>query len=252
MVDNGLFEEELNIQEQSILIALIRYYNKEKGYSYPSYARLKKASRVIDNRTLINNINSLIKKGYLKKETVKGIGNKYYIVKFAPSVDLHLVENYTTCKSTPTPSVDLHHDLVENYTTTNTNTNTNTKTIIYTDIFNHWNSKKIQTHKQLSKDIEKAIDKALKIKIDGVVIADKDIKKAIDNYKEVLESDYYFKHKWTLIEFLTRKQKDTSLNQLVLFMNNGSTYENYKQWLQSSMQEAACTSDKPRERMIET
>jgi hypothetical protein len=128
IIDNDLFEHELNIQEQSLLFALIRYYNQEKGYAYPSYSKLKKSSRIADNRTLINNINSLIKKDYIKKVTVKGIGNKYYILKFIPSVDLHLVENYTTCNNTPTHSVDLHYDLVENYTTTNTNTNTNIKT----------------------------------------------------------------------------------------------------------------------------
>ena len=33
------------------------------------------------------------------------------------------MENYTTCKNTLPPSGELHHDLVEDYTTTNTNTN---------------------------------------------------------------------------------------------------------------------------------
>lgn len=128
--DNVLDNNEFNMQEQSLLIALISYYNKEKGYAYPSYKQLKLRCKLKDNRTLIKTMDSLIKKGYLTKETLKGIGVRYFISKcnIAPSGNLHQVENSTKCKTTPTPSGDLHHDLVENYTTTNTNTNTNTKT----------------------------------------------------------------------------------------------------------------------------
>lgn len=125
IIENSILDDErLTVQDQSVLISIISYFNKDKGYSYPSYVQLKKRSKVIDNRTLKKCINSLIEKGYIRKETIKGLGCKYYILK--PSGELHLVENYTKCKSTLLPSVKVHHDLVENYTTTNTNTNTNT------------------------------------------------------------------------------------------------------------------------------
>lgn len=144
IIDNGILDnDDLSIQEQSLLIALKSYFNTEKGYAFPSYTQLKKRSKISDNRTLLKNINSIIEKGYIRKQTVKGLGCKYYILK--DSVELHQVENYTKCKSTLAPSGELHevlsgelhHDLVENYTTTNTNTitnkNTNTTTTISSD-----------------------------------------------------------------------------------------------------------------------
>lgn len=135
ILENSILEDEkLTIHEQSILIAIISYFNKEKGYSYPSYSQLKRRSKIADNRTLNKCVNSLIEKGYINKETIKGLGCKYYVLE--PSGELHLVENYTSCNNTPPPSGELHHDLVENYTTTNTNTITNTNTNnISKDIF---------------------------------------------------------------------------------------------------------------------
>ncbi|MBI6068684.1 helix-turn-helix domain-containing protein [Clostridium perfringens] len=119
----------LNMQEQSLLIALISYHHKEKGYAYPNYEQLKLRSKIKDNRTLSKNINSLIEKKFIKKETIKGRGCKYYIN--LPSGELHHVENSTTCKNTLPPSGKLHYDLVENSTTTITNTITNKNTNIY-------------------------------------------------------------------------------------------------------------------------
>ena len=137
-----LDSNDLSIQEQALLIALKSYFNKEKGYAFPSYQQLKKRSKISDNRTLIKNINSIVEKGYVKKETVKGLGCKYYILK--DGGELHQVDNYTKCKKTLTPSGELHlvpsgelhlHP-VENYTTTNTNTNTNINTNTTTIIDN--------------------------------------------------------------------------------------------------------------------
>lgn len=119
----------LNMQEQSLLIALISYHHKEKGYAYPNYEQLKLRSKIKDNRTLSKNINSLIEKKFIKKETIKGRGCKYYINLL--SGELHHVENSTTCKNTLPPSGELHYDLVENSTTTITNTITNKNTNIY-------------------------------------------------------------------------------------------------------------------------
>ncbi|EOU2058748.1 TPA: helix-turn-helix domain-containing protein [Clostridium perfringens] len=119
----------LNMQEQSLLIALISYHHKEKGYAYPNYEQLKLRSKIKDNRTLSKNINSLIEKKFIKKETIKGRGCKYYIN--LSSGELHHVENSTRCKNTLPPSGELHYDLVENSTTTITNTITNKNTNIY-------------------------------------------------------------------------------------------------------------------------
>lgn len=129
--ENVLENDDFNIQEQSVYIAILSYHNKARGYSYPSYGQLKARSKISDTRTLQKHVTSLIKKGYIRKETVNGIGCRYYILKSMeiPSGELHYVEDYTRCKTTPPPSGELHHDPVENYTTTNTNTSTNKKTI---------------------------------------------------------------------------------------------------------------------------
>ena len=279
----------LNMKEQSLLIAIISYHNKEKGYAYPNYEQLKLRSKIKDNRTLNKNINSLIEKKFIKKETLKGIGCKYYIN--LPSGELHHVENYTTCKNTLPPSGDLHYDLVENSTTTNTNTNTITNTNIYSPldsktyvneinkeleedllkrikskynkelikeeldklkdkglsnldllkkldnnlkskkkeikeecskdiktIFDCWNSKGIIKHKTLSPVIKKAIEKALKnYKLDQIV-------QAINTYSEILNSQFYFNYKWSLSDFLNRK------NGISTFMEEGSNKINYEEW----------------------
>lgn len=67
------------------------------------------------------------------------------------------------------------------------------------EIFNYWNSKKIIVHKNFQK-FEPHINSALKI------YTPEEIKKAIDNYDMVLKSDkYYWTYKWTLDQFLARK-----------------------------------------------
>lgn len=282
----------LNMQEQSLLIAIISYYHKEKGYAYPSYEQLKLRSKIKDNRTLNKNIKTLIEKKFIEKETVKGIGCKYYVN--LPSGELHHVENSTMCKNTLAPSGELHYDLVENSTTTNTNTNTITNTNIYSAtenkdsetyvdeinkslkddllskikkefpkdlikieldklkdkhineldllkeleknlkfkkkeikeecnkdmqaIFDCWNSKGIIKHKTLSPVIKKAVEKVLKnYKLDEIV-------QAINTYSEILNSQFYFNYKWSLSDFLNRK------NGISTFMKEGSNKVNYEEW----------------------
>ncbi|RXM72220.1 DNA replication protein DnaD [Clostridium tetani] len=101
--------------------------------------------------------------------------------------------------------------------TPNNNVN-NVNKNIYSDIFNHWNSKKIIVHRELTKEIEKAIEKYLKeYPREGIF-------KAIDIYSEILNSEYFFNHKWSLKDFLNRK------NGISSFMEEGSNKVNYEVW----------------------
>ncbi|MFT8352351.1 hypothetical protein [Clostridium saccharoperbutylacetonicum] len=93
------------------------------------------------------------------------------------------------------------------------NTDINTD-IIYT----YWNSKKIICHKKLTKDIISAISKTLK------QYSEEEIKRAIDTYKEILDSEFYFNYKWSLNDFLNRK------NGISTFMDEGSNKTNYEEW----------------------
>lgn len=101
----------------------------------------------------------------------------------------------------------------ENPVLLNTDTNTNTN-----NIYIHWNSKNIIKHSSLTKEIEKAIEKSLKI------YAENDIKQAIDVYNEIIKSEFYFSYKWSLPDFLNRK------NGISTFMDEGSNKANYEEW----------------------
>lgn len=128
--DNVLDNNDLNIQELSLLIALISFYNKEKGYAYPSYKQLMKRSRIKSRTTFINTLNSLSAREYIKRETIKGKGCRYFIKNVSiPITDIDQVQLCTQFKNIPTPSTDMDQHQVQICTTKNTNTNTNTKTI---------------------------------------------------------------------------------------------------------------------------
>lgn len=80
-IPNEIFDLEWNVQEQNLYIALLSFYDKERGYACPSYKQLKERSRIKKDETLIKYINSLIQKKVLVKENVRGLGNKYYLYK---------------------------------------------------------------------------------------------------------------------------------------------------------------------------
>lgn len=70
---------------------------------------------------------------------------------------------------------------------------------IYIVLFNLWNEQAIIKHKTLTDKMKRAIDRASK---DFNL---EEISQAIKNYAEILKGDqYYFKHSWTLHDFLQR------------------------------------------------
>lgn len=75
IIDN----ENLNLKEKAVLLIIFRYVNHKTCYSSPSRSLIKKLTGISDNRTLDNILNSLIKKGYLTRQSGKGIRSKYYI-----------------------------------------------------------------------------------------------------------------------------------------------------------------------------
>jgi len=74
---------------------------------------------------------------------------------------------------------------------------------IYIYIFEHWNKQEIISHKNLTANMKKAIDNALKD------YSQEEIKQAMQNYALIVNgAKYYFNHKWTMIEFLSRRKAD--------------------------------------------
>jgi hypothetical protein len=86
------------------------------------------------------------------------------------------------------------------------------------DIFNYWNDKNIIKHRELTEDISKAIEKALKL------YKEEEIKTYIDRYAKVIgDKDYFWHYKWSLKDFLTRKDGISS------FTDEGSKWVNYNE-----------------------
>ncbi len=84
-------------------------------------------------------------------------------------------------------------------------------------IFSFWNEQNIIVHRTVTNEINKAIDASLKKY--GV----EDILLAIKRYSQVYHDPaYFFKYKWTLINFLTRKKG------LPDFLDGGEKWEDYK------------------------
>ena len=87
---------------------------------------------------------------------------------------------------------------------------------LISNIFNYWNDKNIIKHRELTEDISKAIEKALKS------YKEEEIKTYIDRYAKVIsDKDYFWNYKWTLKDFLTRKDGISS------FTDEGSKWVNY-------------------------
>ena len=89
IIDN----KDLKAKEKLLLIAIFRYYNEEKGYSYPSKEKLKQICSFTNNRDYYKELKSLEDKGFITKETIKGIGCKFYI-----NLDTHL-QNDSECQN---------------------------------------------------------------------------------------------------------------------------------------------------------
>lgn len=92
----------------------------------------------------------------------------------------------------------------------------NTKEYIYS-IFEFWNEQKIVTHRKLNDQMKRHIN--ARIKEDGY--SEEELKKAISNYKQILDSDnYYWTHKWTLQEFMKP-------GNVIRFMDEADPFTNY-------------------------
>ena len=84
------------------------------------------------------------------------------------------------------------------------------------NIFICWNDKNIIKHRELTEDISKAIEKALK------TYKEEEIKTYIDRYAKVIgDKDYFWNYKWSLKDFITRKEGISS------FTDEGSKWVSY-------------------------
>lgn len=82
---------DLDVKEKGLLLIIFRYVNHKTGYANPSRALLKKLYGTNKNDVIDKVINSLISKGYLYRESGKGVRSKYFVklgTKTEPSTNI--------------------------------------------------------------------------------------------------------------------------------------------------------------------
>ena len=123
-------------------------------------------------------------------------------------------------------NVNVNDNVNDNDVSKETNNNIYTvgnPPVEYVGLFDFWNSKpNLIHHKEINEARFKAFKKVLKI------YSCDEIHKAIDRYSMILESDYRFTYKWSLEDFLNRK------NGISNFMDEGSVWCSFQQAAQNN------------------
>lgn len=90
------------------------------------------------------------------------------------------------------------------------------KEYIYT-LFDHWNNKEIIKHRKMNQTMQSHINARLQeYSVD-------ELRKAIDNYKEILaNSNYYWTHKWSLQDFMKP-------NNVTRFVDDANPLDNFRE-----------------------
>lgn len=112
---------------------------------------------------------------------------------------------------------------------------------IYT-VFEHWNSKKLITHRNLNEKMKSHINARLE------ECSIQDLLKSIDNYAEVLTKDfYYWTHRWTLQDFMKP-------NNVIRFLDSSKPFETFSSNKAKSQQAAKPIVDEEyrQERKVES
>ena len=122
IIDDSILEadEALEPMEKLLLIYIFKYHNDKKGYAFPSMKVLTKHLNYSHDRYTKRHIDSLIDKGYIKKETVKQ-KNRYYLLCYVQNVPK--VQNVHNSEVQDVPNSN-----VQNVPTNNNKKNTNKKT----------------------------------------------------------------------------------------------------------------------------
>lgn len=173
----------------------------EKGFCWAEnsyFAELYKVSETSISKW----ISQLVKKRYILSTIEYKEGTKQILHRYLRIVNTPIEEKLNT---------PIEEKLKEN----NKNIN-NKKENILKEIFNFWNAKNIVVHRELSEEIKKSILKALtKYSIEQ-------LKTCIDRYNKIIKDNkYFFDYKWSLKDFLDRK------NGISSFADDGSKWIDY-------------------------
>ena len=188
IVENDILRDEfLKPTQKIVLLVLKSYHNEGKGYSYPSQKTLMQDCCIKDKKTLLNAIDLLEEKGYIKRVCEKGVNNKYFIsnVKNPTSGENHSsVENPYEGRVEKSTTSSRKKPHTRN-TITNTNTNTIYKDLISAYTENNYLVEALNDFIKMRKTIKKPLtERALKnvlIKLDKIASNDKEKIEILDN-----------------------------------------------------------------------
>jgi len=199
-------------------------FNSQKAFKemfpYLSEKKIRNALKKLEDL-------KIIKSDILNKN--KYDRTKWYCIldkSICPKGQMDLPKNKNGLVKTTNGDVQRGKPIPDINTHTNTNVIKNNKHIEYSffiDILNYWNLKNIRNHKEKMfllniNSSSNTLKKSFKeIKKEFTL---ETIKKAIDNYKTILEDEKYFwSKKWNCWEFLTRG--------LLKFIDDASPFDNY-------------------------
>ncbi|OPF52519.1 hypothetical protein BH721_04490 [Clostridium baratii] len=231
IIDN----EDLDIKEKGLLLILFRFINYKTGYANPSRTLIKKLTNITDNRTLDKLINTLIKKGLLKRESGKGNRSKYFIEvggEITPSV-----KNVPSVGITPTVGVEIT-PLVGGGITPQKENKRKTKENIYTSsededsisYFERINKEiddlETEINNKYDKDlIQKEKDKIISKNLSGLPLL-KELKKELENHNKKIKKEQSNRDIEDIWKLYPRKEgKQKSIKNIPKILNKHSKEE---------------------------
>lgn len=191
---------------KNYLITELGYKEKDEKYSSKNGTLIK--GSLYENETLALDNNS-------NNETLGKVeGNINRTFNYDASSKFGIItQNYDDKNGTTTSN---HIYNINNKNNIYNKINNNTNIWVYKEIVDFWNSKNINRVDEISNKVIDDIRKA--VTVYGV----EKIKKGIENYSKVLQSNYYYNHEWNLDSFLLRS------NGISRFLDSGDIWLKYK------------------------
>jgi len=181
---------------------------KERAISLSEFGKVCNS----DNATISKLLSSLVRKNVLKREFAgPGKGYSYTMNTRVGEWDKCCINHQLLKELSIQPLVKMTtQQLSKTPTPPDTNLATPKESIkerlkkgIYIVLFSVWNELRIISHKKLTADMKRAIDSARKD------YTQEEIEQAMRNYAVIVKGpEYYFDHRWTLAEFLSRRHSN--------------------------------------------
>jgi len=195
-----ILKSDFTLRELKIILTVIRFsYGFNRKQAELSVRFISEATG-IKYHHISNSINTLIRKYVL---TVNNSDNHKQgrVLKLNKDYETWNFDSYQKGNSYQKSNGSVTEKVTETVTEKVTKKENNKENINkrVSDLFDCWNEKNIIKHRKLTDSIKRKINSSLKD------YSLEEIKTSIDNYTLILSSDdYYWTHKWTLIEFLQR------------------------------------------------